>query len=118
MIRHDNILDQWQDVVQLSRLYVVLLLLVIQTTKQPFVNDDTECVQFQNKNYFAVKIQDTYGRILPILCDNKGIYDDYQCPREVLKEIDNQSGMFQYECCRTESITIQLNIYIYIYIYI
>lgn len=63
--------------------------------------DDTECVPYRSEIYFPALALNSYGRLMPVSCNNKGIYSEFRFPRKVEKE--NPYGIFHYECCVTES---------------
>ena len=71
-------------------------------TTTSFLND-TECVPFRNTFHDPTTIKNRYGHIYPVLCYHTGIYKVFEYPREVVKDKDNQYGIFQYKCCRTKS---------------
>jgi len=65
--------------------------------------DEIECVPFINENYLPAIVGNLYGLILPISCNNKGIYGEFQFPRMLDKT--NDYSIYQYECCKSGSKT-------------
>ena len=65
--------------------------------------DETECVPFSDGNYLPSTVWNFYGLIIPISCDNKGIYGEFQFPR--MLDETNDYGIYHYECCKTGSKT-------------
>jgi hypothetical protein len=44
----------------------------------------------------------SYGKTAPIMCNNKGIYSEFQFPRIIKKTINYSSGNNNhYNCCKT-----------------
>ena len=64
--------------------------------------DDTKCVPFRNEMYMPFAGWNSYGKIAPIMCNNKGIYSELQFPRIIKKTINYSSGNYNhYNCCKT-----------------
>lgn len=65
--------------------------------------DGTDCVPFRSGIYFPTIAFNIYGQLIPVSCDNSGIYESFTFPRKVEKE--NAYGISHYECCKTKSNT-------------
>jgi hypothetical protein len=62
--------------------------------------DDTECVPFRNEMYMPSAGWNSYGKIAPIMCNNKGIYSEFRFPG-IIKKINYSSGIYNhYKCCK------------------
>jgi hypothetical protein len=67
-----------------------------------FLNE-TECVPFYDEFLLASWALNLYGKIVPITCNNKDLYSEFQFPRKVEKT--NSYGIQYYECSKTGSKT-------------
>ncbi|OEU09689.1 hypothetical protein FRACYDRAFT_247946 [Fragilariopsis cylindrus CCMP1102] len=79
---------------------------IIEPTDNKTINfvDETECVPFSDENYLASTVGTSYGLIIPMSCNNKGIYSEFQFPKIVDQTVS--PSFYHYECCKTGSKTL------------